>query len=107
MDREAVGRNTCRALAVTERLGWEGKGGMVRIGAAHHSTVEEIRSDAFRSPAASERRALDTICCGEKYLGPSHMSCCSGCLRSPEYRYLIVTSPKTTQSAGQRCPSAA
>jgi selenocysteine lyase/cysteine desulfurase len=31
------------ALAVTERLGLEGKGGMVRIGAVHYNTVEEIR----------------------------------------------------------------
>ena len=31
------------ALAVTERLGFEGKGGMVRVGAVHYNTVEEIR----------------------------------------------------------------
>ena len=31
------------ALAVTERLGLEGKGGMVRIGAVHYNTVEEIQ----------------------------------------------------------------
>ncbi|MCJ7738831.1 MAG: cysteine desulfurase-like protein, partial [Anaerolineae bacterium] len=31
------------ALAVTERLGVEHKGGMVRIGAVHYNTVEEIR----------------------------------------------------------------
>jgi len=31
------------ALAVTERLGLEGKGGMVRIGALHYNTVEEIK----------------------------------------------------------------
>jgi selenocysteine lyase/cysteine desulfurase len=31
------------ALAVTERLGLEGKGGMVRVGAVHYNTVEEIR----------------------------------------------------------------
>jgi selenocysteine lyase/cysteine desulfurase len=31
------------ALAVTTRLGLEGKGGMVRIGAVHDSTVEEIQ----------------------------------------------------------------
>ena len=31
------------ALAVTTRLGLEGKGGMVRIGAVHYNTVEEIR----------------------------------------------------------------
>ncbi|HPH94975.1 MAG TPA: cysteine desulfurase-like protein [Anaerolineaceae bacterium] len=30
------------ALAVTERLGLEGKGGMVRIGAVHYNTLEEI-----------------------------------------------------------------
>jgi selenocysteine lyase/cysteine desulfurase len=33
--------NYC-ALAGTERLGLEGKGGMVRIGAVHYYTVEEI-----------------------------------------------------------------
>jgi len=31
------------ALAVTERLGLEGKGGMVRVGAVHYNTVEEIQ----------------------------------------------------------------
>jgi selenocysteine lyase/cysteine desulfurase len=31
------------ALAITERLGLEGKGGMVRIGVVHYNTVEEIR----------------------------------------------------------------
>ena len=31
------------ALAVTTRLGLEDKGGMVRIGAVHYNTVEEIR----------------------------------------------------------------
>jgi selenocysteine lyase/cysteine desulfurase len=31
------------ALAVTERLGLEGKGGMVRIGAVHYNTVEETQ----------------------------------------------------------------
>jgi selenocysteine lyase/cysteine desulfurase len=31
------------ALAVTERLGLEGKGGMVRIGAVHYNTVEEVK----------------------------------------------------------------
>lgn len=30
------------ALAVSERLGLEGKGGMVRVGAAHYNTIEEI-----------------------------------------------------------------
>jgi cysteine desulfurase family protein (TIGR01976 family) len=39
------------ALAVTTRLGLEGKGGMVRIGAVHYNTVEEIRrlGEALRS----------------------------------------------------------
>ena len=38
------------ALAVTERLGLEDKGGMVRIGAVHYNTVDEIRrlGDALR-----------------------------------------------------------
>jgi selenocysteine lyase/cysteine desulfurase len=38
------------ALAVAERLGLEGKGGMVRIGAVHYNTVEEIcrLGDALR-----------------------------------------------------------
>jgi len=31
------------ALAVTERLGLEGRGGMVRVGAAHYNTLEEVR----------------------------------------------------------------
>jgi cysteine desulfurase family protein (TIGR01976 family) len=41
------------ALAVTERLGLEGRGGMVRIGAVHYNTVEEIRrlGDALRALA--------------------------------------------------------
>ncbi|HEX2696563.1 MAG TPA: cysteine desulfurase-like protein, partial [Anaerolineales bacterium] len=30
------------ALAVTERLGLEGKGGMVRVGAAHYNTLDEV-----------------------------------------------------------------
>jgi len=30
------------ALAVTERLGLEGRGGMVRVGAAHYNTLEEV-----------------------------------------------------------------
>jgi cysteine desulfurase family protein (TIGR01976 family) len=30
------------ALAITERLGLEGRGGMVRVGPAHYNTVEEI-----------------------------------------------------------------
>jgi selenocysteine lyase/cysteine desulfurase len=30
------------ALAVTERLGVEDTGGMVRVGAVHYNTVEEI-----------------------------------------------------------------
>ena len=33
---------TYYTLAVTERLGLEGKGGMVRIGAVHDNTVEEV-----------------------------------------------------------------
>jgi selenocysteine lyase/cysteine desulfurase len=39
------------ALAVTTRLGLEGKGGMVRIGAVHYNTVDEIRrlGDALRA----------------------------------------------------------
>ena len=41
------------ALAVTERLGLEGKGGMARIGAVHYNPVEEIRrlGDALRAMA--------------------------------------------------------
>jgi selenocysteine lyase/cysteine desulfurase len=37
-------------LAVIERLGLEGRGGMVRIGAVHYDTVEEIKrlGDALR-----------------------------------------------------------
>ena len=31
------------ALAVTERLSLEDKGGMVRVGAVHYNTVKEIR----------------------------------------------------------------
>jgi selenocysteine lyase/cysteine desulfurase len=44
----------CYALAVTERLGLEGKGGMVRIGAVHYNTVEEIRrlGNALRGMAS-------------------------------------------------------
>ena len=39
------------ALAVTERLGVEDKGGMVRVGAVHYNTVEEIArlGDALRA----------------------------------------------------------
>ena len=42
------------ALAVTERLGLEGKGGMVHIGAVHYNTVREIRrlGDALRDIAS-------------------------------------------------------
>jgi selenocysteine lyase/cysteine desulfurase len=38
------------ALAVTERLGLENKGGMVRIGAVHYNTTDEIvrLGDALR-----------------------------------------------------------
>ena len=45
------------ALAVTERLGLEGKGGMVRIGAVHYNTVEEIKrlGEALREMAGSGR----------------------------------------------------
>lgn len=41
------------ALSVTERLGLEGKGGMVRVGAAYYNTVEEIHrlGDALRAMA--------------------------------------------------------
>jgi selenocysteine lyase/cysteine desulfurase len=41
------------ALAVTERLGLEGKGGMVRIGAVHYNTVDEIQclGEALRAMA--------------------------------------------------------
>ena len=31
------------ALNITERLGLEGSGGMVRVGATHYNTIEEIR----------------------------------------------------------------
>jgi len=31
------------ALAVTERLGIESSGGMVRVGAAHYNTVDEVK----------------------------------------------------------------
>jgi selenocysteine lyase/cysteine desulfurase len=39
------------ALAVTERLGLEGKGGMVRVGLAHYNSPEEITrfAEALRS----------------------------------------------------------
>ena len=30
------------ALNVTERLGLEGSGGMVRVGAAHYNTLDEV-----------------------------------------------------------------
>jgi cysteine desulfurase family protein (TIGR01976 family) len=45
------------ALAVTERLGLEGKGGMVRIGAVHYNMVEEIKrlGEALREMAGSGR----------------------------------------------------
>ena len=32
----------CYALAVTERLGLEDNGGMVRVGPVHYNTLEEI-----------------------------------------------------------------
>jgi selenocysteine lyase/cysteine desulfurase len=31
------------ALAVTERLGLEGQGGLVRVGPVHYNTLEEIQ----------------------------------------------------------------
>ena len=42
------------ALAVTERWGLEGKGGMVRIGAVHYNTVDEIKrlGEALRTMAS-------------------------------------------------------
>ena len=42
------------ALAVTERLGLEGKGGLVRVGPVHYNTLEEIEKfgEALRSVAA-------------------------------------------------------
>jgi selenocysteine lyase/cysteine desulfurase len=42
------------ALGVTERLGLEGYGGMVRVGPVHHNTVEKIRrfGEALRNIAA-------------------------------------------------------
>jgi selenocysteine lyase/cysteine desulfurase len=41
------------ALAVTERLGLEDSGGMVRVGAVHYNTVEEIHrlGDVLRAMA--------------------------------------------------------
>jgi cysteine desulfurase family protein (TIGR01976 family) len=46
------------ALAVTERLGLEDKGGMVRVGAAHYNTLEEIDKlvEAVRAVAARAGR---------------------------------------------------
>jgi cysteine desulfurase family protein (TIGR01976 family) len=43
------------ALAVTERLGIESSGGMVRVGAAHYNTVEEVErfGDALKKIANS------------------------------------------------------
>jgi cysteine desulfurase family protein (TIGR01976 family) len=43
------------ALAVTQRLDLEDKGGMVRVGAAHYNTLEEVNrlGDALRKIAAS------------------------------------------------------
>lgn len=45
------------ALAVTMRLGLEDRGGMVRIGAVHYNTIEEIRwsGEALRTMASRER----------------------------------------------------
>ena len=44
------------ALNVTERLGVEESGGMVRIGPVHYNTVEEVErfGEALRKIAASE-----------------------------------------------------
>ena len=45
------------ALAVTERLGVEESGGMVRVGIAHYNTVEEVhRLLAVVDDLASQRR---------------------------------------------------
>jgi selenocysteine lyase/cysteine desulfurase len=43
------------ALAVTERLGIESSGGMVRVGAAHYNTVEEVErfGEALKKIASS------------------------------------------------------
>ena len=43
------------ALAVTERLGLEGRGGMLRVGAVHYNTLEEIQrlQDALKKIARS------------------------------------------------------
>jgi len=35
-------RDDLLGLAVTERLGFEDSGGMLRVGAVHYNTVEEI-----------------------------------------------------------------
>jgi selenocysteine lyase/cysteine desulfurase len=45
------------ALAVTERLGLEDSGGMVRVGPVHYNTVEEIRrfGEALRKIAVDKR----------------------------------------------------
>jgi selenocysteine lyase/cysteine desulfurase len=45
------------ALAVTERLGLEDSGGMVRVGPVHYNTVEEIRrfGEALRRIAVDKR----------------------------------------------------
>ena len=42
------------ALAVTERLGLEDKGGMVRVGPVHYNTLEEVDRlhEALKSLAA-------------------------------------------------------
>jgi cysteine desulfurase family protein (TIGR01976 family) len=46
------------ALAVTERLGLENKGGMVRVGAAHYNTLEEVEKlvDAVKKLVAPAGR---------------------------------------------------
>jgi selenocysteine lyase/cysteine desulfurase len=44
------------ALAVTERLGLEDSGGMVRVGPVHYNTLEEIKrfGEALNGVAAKE-----------------------------------------------------
>ena len=44
------------ALEVTERLGLEESGGMVRVGPVHYNSIEEIRKfgEALRKIAGSE-----------------------------------------------------
>jgi selenocysteine lyase/cysteine desulfurase len=42
------------ALAVTQRLDVEDKGGMVRVGLVHYNTTEEVKSTPRRTPSAHE-----------------------------------------------------